>query len=203
MSLTNRLLSNAIRDMQHAMTAFEQPFFNNVGPLLGSRAVGPTSQLLRSYPAADLIEKPDAYELQAELPGYDKNNIKIELADSRTLVLSGTVNEQKEVRSPSSTSGDQQAATVEEGGQQQDSSAATTDENRVVSQKENEGQVTTAANNHHQYWINERVSSSFSRAFQFPAPINAEDIKAQFDNGILKVTIPKSTQDQPKQINIE
>jgi HSP20 family protein len=197
MSLSQRLFSEAFRDMQRAMSVFEQPLFNQMGPMLGSR----TSSNLRSYPATDMIEKPDAYELQAELPGFNKNNIKIELADSRTLVLSGTVQEQHQAGSPNYTSGTEQdagkaeASTIDEG-------SNTTDENRVVAKKENENQI-TKHQQQHQYWVNERVSSSFSRAFQFPTPIKAEDIKAQFDNGVLKVIVPKSVQDQPKQINIE
>ncbi|OBZ88382.1 heat shock protein, partial [Choanephora cucurbitarum] len=54
-----------------------------------------------------------------------------------------------------------------------------------------------------QWWMKERVQSSFSRSFSFPTPINAENIKASFNNGILEIVVPKTTEDQTKRIDIQ
>ncbi|OBZ90742.1 hypothetical protein A0J61_01197 [Choanephora cucurbitarum] len=35
-----------------------------------------------------MVECPDSFEVKVELTGFDKDKIKIELADSRTFVLS-------------------------------------------------------------------------------------------------------------------
>lgn len=48
-------------------------------------------------PAVDLYEKDDHYVLQAELPGVDKNDIKVDLKD-RVLTLSGERTYDNEVK---------------------------------------------------------------------------------------------------------
>ncbi|GAN00736.1 heat shock protein 30 [Mucor ambiguus] len=212
MSLTQRVFSDAFRDMQRAMAAFDQPFYNTARrSLLGSPASlfnGNTAAggLFR-YPATDMVETPESYELSAELPGYNKDNIKIELADSRTLVLSGTVNESKEIKPPTATEEVNATASTEDADTTTTASEATSD----TSAANNEQQLTQKASsqvakpteNSPQWWVKERVSGSFTRSFAFPTPINSDNIKASFDNGVLKVVIPKTTQDQAKQINIE
>ncbi|WP_245539546.1 Hsp20/alpha crystallin family protein [Pontibacter roseus] len=48
--------------------------------------------------------------------------------------------------------------------------------------------------------------SSFSRSFRLPDAVNADDIKARYEEGVLKITVPKKedTQtDNRKRINIE
>ncbi|KAL9548272.1 hypothetical protein MBANPS3_005753 [Mucor bainieri] len=200
MSLTQRVFSDAFRDMQRAMAAFDQPFYNTARrSLLGSPA-----SLFN-----DMVETPESYELSAELPGCNKDNIKIELADSRTLVLSGTVNESKEIKPPTATEEEVNTTASTEGA---DTTATTFEATKSdASAANNEQQLTQKASsevakpieNSPQWWVKERVSGSFTRSFAFPTPINSESIKASFDNGVLKVVIPKTAQDQAKQINIE
>ncbi|KAI9243856.1 HSP20-like chaperone [Helicostylum pulchrum] len=165
MSLSTRLFSEAFRDMQRAMSALEHPALNSVAPLIGNRTGG----ALR-YPAADLVETPNAYELHADLPGFDKNNIKIELPDSQTLILS-------------------ESAITE-----------SNNENQVATNKGDSNQV---GEHRPHFWVKERVSGAFSRSFRFPTPVNSENIKASFKDGTLKVLVPKSSEEQPKQISIE
>ncbi len=45
--------------------------------------------------------------------------------------------------------------------------------------------------------------SSFVRSFLLPTEVEAEKAKAQFENGVLTLTIPKSEVVKPKQIKIE
>ncbi|KAG1659216.1 hypothetical protein FOA52_008985 [Chlamydomonas sp. UWO 241] len=47
-------------------------------------------------------------------------------------------------------------------------------------------------------WRSERHAMTFSRAFTLPDNINAEDISANLDKGVLKVCVPKVPK-QPKQ----
>lgn len=214
MSLTQRVFTDAFRDMQRAMAAFEQPFYNTARrSLLGSPASllnsNTTAGSLFRYPAADMIETPESYELSAELPGYDKNNIKIELADSHTLVLSGSVNEQKEIKPPTteqvdaSTTTDRATETKSESTIDADSTNSPGEgENQQLTNKVS-SEVSKPSENSPQWWVKERVSGSFSRSFAFPTPINTDSIKASFDNGVLKVVIPKTAQNQAKKINIE
>ncbi|CAO3653964.1 unnamed protein product [Mucor hiemalis] len=191
MSLSQRLFSEAFRDMQRAMAVFEQPTLFNAAVTPSS--FGSQAGNLFRYPATDLIEKPELYELQAELPGYDKNNIKIELPDSQTLILSGSVQEKHESRSPPTTEATQDTSV------EASTEASTTDSQAVAKMEEN----TQVASFTPQYWVNERVSGSFKRSFKFPNPVKSDDIKASFENGILKVIVPKITETQSKQVTIE
>ena len=48
----------------------------------------------------------------------------------------------------------------------------------------------------------ERYYGRFHRSFSFPTAVNPDAINARFDDGILKVTVPKAEQVKPRQINI-
>ncbi|KAI8342231.1 HSP20-like chaperone [Blakeslea trispora] len=178
MAISQRLFTDALRDMQRAMAVFDQPVFNSVFNEASSSSFG-------RYPATDMIEKPDFYELHAEVPGYDKKDIKIEVPDRRTLVLSGSMKKERH----------------EEPKTEQQETASGQQEQQALQKKDQENKVAQYAKP--KYWVNERVSGSFSRSFNFPNPINPDEIKASYEHGILKVIIPKHTGNQSKFINIE
>lgn len=48
----------------------------------------------------------------------------------------------------------------------------------------------------------ERGYGRFTRSFTLPHTLDTEHVNAQFENGILKVTIPKRAEAKPKQIKI-
>jgi HSP20 family protein len=48
----------------------------------------------------------------------------------------------------------------------------------------------------------ERAYGSFSRSFSLANTVNAEAIKADYQNGVLTVTIPKREEAKPKQIKV-
>ena len=48
----------------------------------------------------------------------------------------------------------------------------------------------------------ERLSGGFSRSVRLPEHVDAEKIAATFSDGVLKVTIPKSSQAVPRKIAI-
>jgi len=49
----------------------------------------------------------------------------------------------------------------------------------------------------------ERQVGSFRRAFELPALIDAEKVEAVHQNGVLMLRLPKSPQDQPRQISVQ
>ncbi|MBX3086337.1 MAG: Hsp20/alpha crystallin family protein [Anaerolineae bacterium] len=53
-----------------------------------------------------------------------------------------------------------------------------------------------------QYHLHERRSTSFERAFRLPSAVDTEKAEAQFENGVLTLTLPKSPEAQPKRINV-
>ena len=49
----------------------------------------------------------------------------------------------------------------------------------------------------------ERSTGKFSRALEFPAPVDPEHVQAAFQNGILHVTLPKAASARPHTIAIK
>ena len=48
----------------------------------------------------------------------------------------------------------------------------------------------------------ERAYGTFTRSFTLPSALDQDKIKAEYKDGVLKVTLPKHEQAKPKQINI-
>ena len=48
----------------------------------------------------------------------------------------------------------------------------------------------------------ERAYGAFSRSFTLPTVVDTEKIKAEFKDGVLRVTLPKKEEAKPKQISI-
>jgi HSP20 family protein len=53
------------------------------------------------------------------------------------------------------------------------------------------------------YHVVERSYGSFYRALNLPTGINADAIKANLANGVLKVTVPKPAAAQPKKVEVK
>lgn len=49
----------------------------------------------------------------------------------------------------------------------------------------------------------ERTYGVFERRFTLPATVDAKNIKASYDQGVLTVTLPKMAEAQPRQIQVE
>ncbi len=49
----------------------------------------------------------------------------------------------------------------------------------------------------------ERRYGRFTRSFTLPPTVDTEDVKAEFNNGVLRITLPKREEAKPKQIKIE
>ncbi|RKZ95790.1 MAG: Hsp20/alpha crystallin family protein, partial [Gammaproteobacteria bacterium] len=44
---------------------------------------------------------------------------------------------------------------------------------------------------------------SFVRSFTLPQSVNVDDVEAEYNNGILNLTIPKSEEAKPKEIEVK
>lgn len=53
------------------------------------------------------------------------------------------------------------------------------------------------------FLVRERGYVKFDRSFTLPEGINESGIEAEFSNGILKVTLPKTPVEQPKKIEVK
>lgn len=54
-----------------------------------------------------------------------------------------------------------------------------------------------------QYHVRERRYGTFSRSMTLPRTIDREAIDADYDNGVLTLTLPKTEELQPRRINIK
>ncbi|MBW2604422.1 MAG: Hsp20/alpha crystallin family protein [Deltaproteobacteria bacterium] len=52
------------------------------------------------------------------------------------------------------------------------------------------------------YYCRERTFGKFERVFRLPAKVDSEKISAHYKDGILKIDIPKSEEQKPKQITV-
>lgn len=100
----------------------------------------------------DIKDNGDSYTIEAELPGFKKEDISIDI-DKDVLTVSALHNEEKEEK----------------------------DKNFVR---------------------RERYSGSYSRSFDVSG-VNTEDIKAQYNNGVLELTMPKLEPKEPERKRIE
>lgn len=105
-----------------------------------------------NYMRTDVKEVDDNYVLDMELPGFNKDNIQIQLKD-------GYLN----ISATKSTNNDE-----------------TDSQGNIIRQ--------------------ERYSGSCSRSFFVGEDIKPEDIKASYDNGELKISLPKTA---PQQITVD
>jgi len=53
------------------------------------------------------------------------------------------------------------------------------------------------------YHRRERSCGRFSRSFQLPFQIDPEGVEAVYENGVLKVTLPRVEEDKPKRITVK
>jgi len=53
------------------------------------------------------------------------------------------------------------------------------------------------------YHIRERRYGSFSRSVRFPVPVEGDKVEAQYDSGVLTLTIPKAEAVKPKRIAVK
>jgi HSP20 family protein len=51
--------------------------------------------------------------------------------------------------------------------------------------------------------MQERVYGRFSRTLRLPQPVNRDAVEANFDNGILTLTLTKAEEAQPRQIEVK
>jgi HSP20 family protein len=52
------------------------------------------------------------------------------------------------------------------------------------------------------YFRRERVYGQYKRAFTLPADVDPEGVKAEYNDGVLKVMVPKPEAQKPKQITV-
>jgi HSP20 family protein len=104
-------------------------------------------------PLTDITEKKDYYEINLDIPGIEKNDVKISYSEGQ-LSISGERKQEKEEKDA-------------------------------------------------MYHRVERAYGKFYRSFSIPKLVVADKIDAEFNNGALKITIPKAQEAKPKELEIK
>ncbi|MDD6526835.1 MAG: Hsp20/alpha crystallin family protein [Oscillospiraceae bacterium] len=133
---------NPFRDMEE----FERSFFYPFDSFFG------TSDLAEFK--TDLVDEGDSYLLEADLPGFDKKDIKLDIKDD------------------------------------------------VLTVKAERHSKTEEKDSHHKVIRRERSYGCYSRQFDVSG-IKTDEIKAKYDNGVLKLTLPKKEEESPKSKTLE
>ena len=118
----------------------------------------------------DIQEFGDRFELDMDLPGYDKKDIHVELKDGY-LTVGAEHEEEKEEKEEKETP----EAEVSEEAEEKPGTEVDTEEKKEVGR----------------YIRRERYYGKVQRSFYVGDRVTQDDIKAAFTNGVLKVTVPK------------
>jgi HSP20 family protein len=132
-------------------------------------------------PTVDVHEDENSFVIDAELPGMRKEDVKISFQDG-VLSLSGERRYEYEEKEP----------VAEKPNGNGNGNGEGTVEGRVSVERK------TGRSCHRM----ERFYGRFHRTFTFPTAVNPDTISARFENGILKVVVPKAEQVKPRQIEI-
>lgn len=141
-SRKNNSLYNPFRELDD----FERNFFSSPFGFFGSGTLDEFK--------TDIKDEGDRYELEADLPGFDKKDIKLDINGDVLTVRAERHSEHEE--------------------------------------KDKKGKYVRC----------ERSYGAYSRDFDLSG-VNSEGIRAKYENGVLKLTLPKKTQALPESKHLE
>ncbi|KAH8670757.1 HSP20-like chaperone [Ilyonectria robusta] len=157
-------------------------------------------------PKFDICETGEAYELQGELPGMNREEVHIEFTEPQTMVIRGKTER-------TYTSGTPPPGLVEDttmrgaitgGGEEHKTSHQPTVEDRDASPKPTgwikeveKKQVDKA-----KYCLTERSVGEFSRSFSFPTGVDQDIVSASFKDGLLSIVVSKVKKHESRRIHV-
>ena len=127
-------------------------------------------------PIVDIHEDENSYMIDAELAGMRKEDVKISYQDG-VLSIAGERRYEYEEKVPAA-------------------------ESNGNGNGQHEGRVSTEKRSSRSCHRMERFYGRFHRSFSFPTAVDPDGITAKFEDGILKVVVPKAEQVKPRQITI-
>lgn len=133
--------------------------------------------------AVDVEDRGDAYVVTADLPGFDREEVRVELS-GETLTIGAEHDEATEQRSGTGTGEKSDERETDEG---QDEREA--DEGRGVRGTEKERDESGVEEG--RYLRRERRRRSVSRSVRLPDAVDADATDATYRNGVLTVIFPK------------
>lgn len=144
----------------------------------------------KSFPSVNISEDDKNYCLDVVAPGFNKDDFQINVENDMLTISAEAKSEYND-----NNEGNNQESDKNSKNQQKNNNKNGSDGNGS-----NNG-----SNNERQYSRREYSYSSFTRTFRLPDNTNDDNITANYKDGILKLMIPKSKQEQKatKQISIK
>ena len=141
----------------------------------------------------DVCETENGYEVDVALPGVRPEDIEL-MVDQNTLTIRGRYSHQNEHQ-------DQPQGQAQGQQQTQQQSQPQTGQHNGGQQTQQPGRTGRHRQGHN--WLSrEIVSGIFERTITFPRPIDPNNIRTDFQNGILTILLPVSEASRPKRISI-
>lgn len=53
------------------------------------------------------------------------------------------------------------------------------------------------------YYLRERATGRFARSIEFPVPLDADAVQANYEQGVLTVRVPKAAEVRPRRISVQ
>lgn len=163
----------------------------------------------------DVRENGAGYEVEGELPGFEQENISIEVTDEYTLKVSGEQTPKKtEAQATEALTEKMESTTLAQQDHHSDTEShksyqptveddfedlgaeTSSTVSATVEPKSKEQAVETPTQQSQQLenqpLLNERIYGSFERNFRFPDRIDASGVRASLRNGVLSISVPKA-----------
>ncbi|KAL6715195.1 hypothetical protein ACLMJK_007459 [Lecanora helva] len=138
----------------------------------------------------NIRELKESYEFLGHFPGFNRDNLQVELRDSHTLVIKGRIEREYSSEFPEDSITSVQR---EKKGKQ----IATTRVRTPPPEGSDHPDVLP------RYLVAESSVVECHCAFFFPSPLDEDAAKARFVNGLLLITCPKWTGHKVKRLRIE
>jgi len=184
------------------------PFFAGLAPIINSEF----GQFQRfNFPRVDIREGPKAYRLEAEIPGFRKNDLSIEVLDNRTLRIAGKrqLSKNAEAEGAEEAAGSDNIIDSANTIESREPTSAETSENVEASTPANAEASERDVENFQSEEDYELIETerdqeiTFSRQLRLPGKIDQDGIKASLDHGILSVVLPKLKEEAGRKVTIE
>jgi len=155
-------------------------------------------KLVDFAPKINLSEDEKHYYIHADLPGLNKDQVKMELNDDRILTISGEREYNYNNGNEVSEKGKEEEKSKED--EMETEQAEQTETAQDETQKEN---VNKTKNDNRKFSVKECSYGSFSRSFTIPEDANLDNIQAKMENGVLEVVFNKIEPPKPQNRTIQ
>ena len=178
------------------------PFFARMGSILNNEI----AQLQVYSPRVQTYETPKDYRIEAEVPGFRKEDLTIEFPRSRVIRIAGKKRSGPVMAEVEKAAGEDNVFAVADSVEAKEKTEA---EPPVVdaTSAESDRQAVEARNGNNQQVARreDMEEITFTEQWTLPEDIDLDGVQAKLDHGILNVLLPKkgSTPEVERRINIE